>query len=514
MAASRCFKCGSFPLSPLNPFDISVPPGTRHYNLLNSNEPPDDSDSTFIHSVVSDADARLARLDDEIAKIREHLHQLEEERASLSTFQTRNKAIISPLRRMPPELLSEIFSWTLPSISESLEREEYMAEGPWTVSHTNTCWRVVSLSTPSLWSQITAQIQRAEELKIHFYGSERADSGSQIQIFQLLSQHSSRWKELGLGLTSQIVPLLTALQDRVPSLKRVWIHDQRDRQESQAAVQSINCFQSAPSLLDFGVSAKHGFIPMKAPVHQLTRFQFRGPWEWHKGVLRLTQRLLQASIVIDDGEFGEDTDEIINLSHLRKLYISDPAALSALRAPALQELSFWFDPDQPDILLHLETFVGRSACRLRRLCLTGSPDSSTTLEILQKIPSIDELVISTDEPKREVRQNTDTLMEALTVSNLAGATVIAPHLSLMLFACKKETCFNYAAYLRMVQSRWQAAGCALKTAVLLVHLGPLPDPAILYGLHALREEGLDFVFLQGPAAVQEISEMYAPIWIF
>ncbi|KAF8218286.1 hypothetical protein K438DRAFT_1557093, partial [Mycena galopus ATCC 62051] len=119
--------------------------------LLNSNEAPEDSEFTFIRSIVSDADACLARLDDEISKIEGKLQQLKEERALLSGYQACNRSIISPLRRIPPEVLAEIFSCTLPSVTESLRTKEYMACSPWVLSHISARWRAISLSTPSLW---------------------------------------------------------------------------------------------------------------------------------------------------------------------------------------------------------------------------------------------------------------------------------------------------------------------------------------------------------------------------
>jgi hypothetical protein len=167
--------------------------------------------------------------------IKEKLRLLEEERASLSSYWARNRVILSPLRQFPPELLGEIFPWTLPSIADVRDNFEILGS-PWSLTHVSSRWRAVSLSTPSLWSQvivysddvypvslIETQIQRAQKLKIHFYGCETADSRPQIRMFQLLSQHSSRWEELSVGLTSDIVPLLTALRDQLPSLERLWI---------------------------------------------------------------------------------------------------------------------------------------------------------------------------------------------------------------------------------------------------------------------------------------------------
>ncbi|KAJ7831366.1 hypothetical protein B0H13DRAFT_1654696, partial [Mycena leptocephala] len=105
------------------------------------------------------------------------------------------------------------------------------------LSHICSRWRAISLATPSLWSRIAInyslspyssslaekQLQRSQKLKIHFYGSDQVDSGPQVHMFRPLSQQSSRWEELSIGLTPEIAPLINSLRDRVPLLKRLWI---------------------------------------------------------------------------------------------------------------------------------------------------------------------------------------------------------------------------------------------------------------------------------------------------
>ncbi|KAF8211000.1 hypothetical protein K438DRAFT_1530063, partial [Mycena galopus ATCC 62051] len=119
---------------------------------LNSNELPEDSDSTFIRSVISKTDAYLASLDDEISKLQEKLRQLEDERASLANYRTRNAAILSPIRRMPPEVLGEIFLWTLPAIDDILRVGRFdMSRSPWLLTRISGRWRAVSVSNPLLW---------------------------------------------------------------------------------------------------------------------------------------------------------------------------------------------------------------------------------------------------------------------------------------------------------------------------------------------------------------------------
>ncbi|KAF8210997.1 hypothetical protein K438DRAFT_1534151, partial [Mycena galopus ATCC 62051] len=95
---------------------------------------------------------RLAYLNEEISNLHEKLRQLENERASLPSYRTRNKAILSPLRRMPSEVLGEIFLWTLPSLQDAIITGRFdMGRSPWLLTRIRSRWRAVSLSTPSLW---------------------------------------------------------------------------------------------------------------------------------------------------------------------------------------------------------------------------------------------------------------------------------------------------------------------------------------------------------------------------
>ncbi|KAJ7663990.1 hypothetical protein DFH06DRAFT_337725 [Mycena polygramma] len=216
-----------------------VVPGTRYHTLLTSNQAPEESHLPFIRSAISKSDAPLARLDDEISKLRDTLKGLEEARTSLSSHRTQNKAILSAMRRMPPEMLGEIFLWTLPSSPDaSALLGSNMGASPWVLTMVSSSWRAVALADPSLWSRISidysirfpyspslvkAQIQRSQKLNVHFYGCEDLPSRPQIEMFNLLAQHSSRWERLSVGLTSSIARLLPAVRDRIPSLEKLWI---------------------------------------------------------------------------------------------------------------------------------------------------------------------------------------------------------------------------------------------------------------------------------------------------
>ncbi|KAJ7691951.1 hypothetical protein B0H17DRAFT_851561, partial [Mycena rosella] len=121
---------------------------------LTSNEVPLELDLPAVKSVVSQADARLVCLDTEISRLRDRLKQAEDERAAVWSARVRSSAILSTLRRMPPEVLGEIFSWTLPSVGEALDPKFGVGRSPWVLTHISSHWRAVAISTPSLWSLV------------------------------------------------------------------------------------------------------------------------------------------------------------------------------------------------------------------------------------------------------------------------------------------------------------------------------------------------------------------------
>ncbi|KAJ7706735.1 hypothetical protein B0H17DRAFT_1001168 [Mycena rosella] len=529
MPASHCSQCGApITSSAENPRDsstnVQVVPKTlaRHLQLMSTNAPPETIELAFIRTVAEKTRVRLADLENQMVGLRERVQQLEDEHILLSRYHAQNQAIISPLRRMPPEVLGDIFSWTLPSVRDALERLRFdMSHSPWVLAQVCSRWRAVALSTPSLWSlvvidyrgkranplsMVKKQIERAQSLKIRFYGREKGHPRAQFEMFQLLAEHSPRWEEVFIELTSDTVPLLASVRN-LPSLRRLGI--QWNVSDSQAGVESMDCFQAAPSLLDVSVYNEFSSISIPLPAHQLTRYDLDGPWEVHQTILKLAVNLVEAHIYVVFNDLPWPDSDEINLLLLRRLFISHSEILEYLMAPAIQELAYAVREDEgPDpLLLHLEAFVERSGCRLRRLCLVGKPTADTAVGILRRILSVSELGIITDDPNHGQDAPVNVLVSHLTVS--PGSAALAPQLSKIYFGCRAEGCIDYALYLQMLQSRWDAGGRTLKAAALLVDSGPHPDPATLRGLGALRQEGLDFLVLMGEEAADELR-----CWIY
>ncbi|KAJ7435166.1 hypothetical protein B0H11DRAFT_2115000, partial [Mycena galericulata] len=345
---------------------------------------------------------------------------------------------------MPPEVLGEIFLWTLSSADETWNREwSVLKDSPWTLTHVSHRWRAIANSTPSLWSLVVidysikdtyplvmarTQIDRARMLKIHFYGASENDCSSQIEMFNLLSQHSTRWEELLVELTAELAPHLTALRGCLPALRRLWL--QWDGPDSQVGLSPINCFQTASSLVDIVIYNHYRFVPTLLPIQQITRYNLDAPWETHREILKLAPNLVECRIVVafDDEPWPDSPSAFIDLLCLRRLHGNDVHILEYLRAPALEEVALHVgEEDDPHVDQHLETFLIRSSCPLRRLCLKGSPNADSTAQILRKCPSITEIAIMTEPDDSDDDSDDDSGDEEI---QLESSTTFTTHLSI------------------------------------------------------------------------------------
>ncbi|KAJ7230268.1 hypothetical protein GGX14DRAFT_692091 [Mycena pura] len=504
----------------------SVIPGTRLHQLLHSNEAPLESELADIETALSDLDARLALLDDEIARLKAWVEQLEEEHLAIGTRRQCNRAVLSPLRRIPPEVLAEVFLWSLPPIYGDYNLD--VKQSPWVLTHVCSRWRTVALSTSSLWSRILityspgndsssayplplvkAHIQRSgsQQLAVTFRGRETPYWEPQVEVLQCLTQHCGRWVELDMRLTSRLLPLLTSLRDQVPCLRKIYLD-----WESQPAIQSIDCFETARSLVDFSVDVPR-YIPIHLPVPQLTRYSMNAPWDVHQRLLSLASNLTEARISSHIDNQSSSDSPIITLPFLRRLYVSDPEILDYITVPTLEEIALYVDRDDDglDIPRRLASLLHRSSCPMRRLCLDGQPTACGTLAILQATSCIVELVILSmygeTPPLDDEATEVNTLMSTLTVSDVPGSAAVGLHLRCMIFGSDGRPFLDHAVFLEMIRSRCRAVPRHIERAALVICEGLLPDPETLNALYALRREGLDLSVLEGDAADDTMNRL-------
>ncbi|KAF7364016.1 F-box domain-containing protein [Mycena sanguinolenta] len=75
-------------------------------------------------------------------------------RAQLLQSIEAHKAILSPVRRLPPEILGEIFSLVVRATFDSYTPPPVTQHAPWLLTRVCRYWSEVALATSALWSMV------------------------------------------------------------------------------------------------------------------------------------------------------------------------------------------------------------------------------------------------------------------------------------------------------------------------------------------------------------------------
>ncbi|KAF7370259.1 hypothetical protein MSAN_00657000 [Mycena sanguinolenta] len=118
---------------------------------LGTNYCPQDEEDAQIKDLLIEPCLRLKRLDEEIAVLRKALDKLTEERDALSTYVEAHKSLLSPIRRLPRDIVEVIFLACLPMHRNCVMSAQ---EAPVLLGRICSSWRAISLSMPRLWSRL------------------------------------------------------------------------------------------------------------------------------------------------------------------------------------------------------------------------------------------------------------------------------------------------------------------------------------------------------------------------
>ncbi|KAJ7743330.1 hypothetical protein B0H16DRAFT_1245385, partial [Mycena metata] len=115
---------------------------------LGTNYCPSDEEIIDIRAFLIEPKSRLKRLDDKVADLQKAIDSLTEERASVRSFVDAHDALLSPIRRLPLDIVQEIFVACLPTHRNCVMSA---VEAPLLLGRICSLWRAVALSTPCLW---------------------------------------------------------------------------------------------------------------------------------------------------------------------------------------------------------------------------------------------------------------------------------------------------------------------------------------------------------------------------
>ncbi|KAJ7758533.1 hypothetical protein DFH07DRAFT_919284 [Mycena maculata] len=248
---------------------ILMPP-SAFSSKLGTNYCPRDDEVAEIRAILVGPSTRLKRLDDEIAELNRAIDNLTDERDSVRAYVDAHRALISPVRRLPLDVIQEIFMACTPA-----HRDCVMSafEAPVLLGRICSSWRMISLSTPRLWSRLHIAIparpsqladdghrivnlpgyeekltQRLEttktwlgrsrqcplSLSVNSENASDAPPGSSaLPIAQTLLAFTSRWQHISLHGPTEFLQILSTIAEKdVPMLETLKVKAVRQRRTS------------------------------------------------------------------------------------------------------------------------------------------------------------------------------------------------------------------------------------------------------------------------------------------
>ncbi|KAF7357944.1 hypothetical protein MVEN_00841000 [Mycena venus] len=367
---------------------------------LGTNYCPTDEEAVEIETLLAEPSLRLKGLDDEIAELQRAIDKLAEERDSLGAYIAAHKALISPVRRLPLDIIEEIFVACLPTHRNCVMSA---SEAPVLLGRICSSWRTISLATPRLWAKLhivqpalfhhttlgwtlfeEKWVQRLETTKMWLARSGQCplsislESGPENDslpdtlrrshsrdFLQILVPFASRWQHIHLATPPSIVDSsLTHLSDAdVPLLETMAFHHRPHHQPHYIGWGSLKMLSGA-RISSFSIPAQN-FFPDKLLLqwHQLTALTMDGPpWNVRQSmtsetilvVLSRCPELRSCKLMVHDiGTFTKPSEvSIVELKYLHTLDLHSVSDAASTIAILLRRISL---PDLRNFTFHGRT---------------------------------------------------------------------------------------------------------------------------------------------------------------
>ncbi|KZP22080.1 hypothetical protein FIBSPDRAFT_716205, partial [Athelia psychrophila] len=121
---------------------------------LESNTALPSSQTNVIASSISSALFDVSQLDQDTSRLKSTIVELCRKCDERQSFAMAHKALVSPIRQVPPEIITEVF----------LHSAEGNFESPIFLASICSRWRTIALSSPQLWASFRISVN-AENLE-------------------------------------------------------------------------------------------------------------------------------------------------------------------------------------------------------------------------------------------------------------------------------------------------------------------------------------------------------------
>ncbi|KAJ7433923.1 hypothetical protein FB451DRAFT_1312988 [Mycena latifolia] len=381
---------------------------------LGTNYCPQDEEIVEIRAFLVEPTQRLKRLDDEISEVQKALDKLTEERVRLAAYVDAHRALISPVRRLPLDIIQEVFLACLPWHRNCVMSAN---EAPVLLGRVCSSWRTISLSTPRLWSKLHLALPGNQSHRLASFNSE-AKMLQRLQtaetwlnrsgdcpllisvqspyddpppmttpnfLHQYLIPFASRWEHISLTIPASVLaPWSHITTADVPRLKSVLIHIRRrfDPAEDETTQVAVLGFLRGPEICSVSLAGIN-FSPLQLPLrwNTLTEVSITGVGQMEPPftsdiALELLSRCtaLQTCRLAIHGHPDSGSGAVLEPTivcaflHTLDLWVSGLPSLtfhhlfSRLSPPELRDLTLSGYSDDPARISHTTGFLATAPC--------------------------------------------------------------------------------------------------------------------------------------------------------
>ncbi|KAJ7147861.1 hypothetical protein C8R43DRAFT_1237061 [Mycena crocata] len=269
-------------------------------DFLRSPEVPVGSSRAQYHAEMSSSMAALAQYDIEIDKQQETLRGLRVDRSKVQDYANGCRAALAPVRRLPPEVLCEIFapfSHSDPAHTKEAELDNIAKFELLQLSQVCSYWHTLIMGTPIFWSDISVNTDcwpsrgygdgcwpLNEALKTSLHRGARyplnisvnladisCSRGKPIPALSLLAAHSRRWQNLCLCMGAHQDYDFSQVNWKLDSLEKLsW----RSKARELTGIEAITIFATAPRLTEVLLYANSPRYCPRLPWSRLRCFTY------------------------------------------------------------------------------------------------------------------------------------------------------------------------------------------------------------------------------------------------
>lgn len=452
--------------------------------LLISNQPPLPPQRDLVYDFIREIRHDIETIDKEISRAKAVVDDLLAKRKVLREIKRRHQAIVSPLRQLPHELLSEIFIHCLPPFPTRISP----SDAPLLLEQICRRWRDIARSTPTLWSSIclpldpqmisfAIEVARTWPARSGIFplsivlgvGLHHNHVGEELEThpaLPILFSNSGRWVDLGLHLPAAWVVSFDEVKERLPLLQKLTL--------SGGLSGRCMAFEHAKMLRTLDLDTMIDVNDVAVPWGNLTKFITRGR-STHQlaDTLRICFNLVECELKGVTGiYFNAPVIEEFTLVHLQTLQIGivawTPDLFDSLTLPSLRSIDLKLLTDNYDYLdwdsrSAFLTMLSRSGSILQSLSLDGSDIRMYEVDLLaclKAAPSLVRLIIKDN----DLDALTDSVLKALTpvtsivsqsqITSQLQITPLVPRLEILRIEFERRY-FTGEMFAHMVQARWR-----------------------------------------------------------